>query len=274
MGYAGTYGAVTNYAVSVSGGTSYTIDQRQVGVLWIKDDLDTWDDFSTVYNGLQRSVTALPTNVVAGDEVTFSYSNYSGKNAGNYTTIINGFNSNPDNNYSLPESSMRNKQWTIERRPLGTSWQSGGWGVYDGTAKSLVLLTVTNAVAGEDIALSIAAAAYYHATGESMSGTGFAPASGSIIVKTADGAGEISQAFSAVKAGRYDISIALNSMNNYVLAGQAEAKDRIIERAKIYADFTTTEEGTYLADQGEAVEIRVRPIRRRGARHKGAHNGD
>ena len=43
-------------------------------------------------------------------------------------------------------------------------------------------------------------------------------------------------------------------MNNYVLAGQAEAKDRIIERAKIYADFTTTEEGTYLADQGEAVE--------------------
>ena len=169
--------------------------------MWIKDDLDTWDDFSTVYNGLQRSVTALPTNVVAGDEVTFSYSNYSGKNAGNYTTIINGFNSNPDNNYSLPESSMRNKQWTIERRPLGTSWQSGGWGVYDGTAKSLVLLTVTNAVAGEDIALSIAAAAYYHATGESMSGTGFAPASGSIIVKTADGAGEISQAFSAVKRG-------------------------------------------------------------------------
>ena len=68
-------------------------------MVWNKDELDVWEGFNTVYNGLQRWVTPSINNIVEGDSVNLTYSGHTGINANKYTVTVSSVS---NKNYRLP----------------------------------------------------------------------------------------------------------------------------------------------------------------------------
>ena len=60
LGIDDSYGQSRNYYLMAENTSkNYLISQRVVELVWNKDELDVWEGFNTVYNGLQRWVTPI-----------------------------------------------------------------------------------------------------------------------------------------------------------------------------------------------------------------------
>ncbi|MBP5404908.1 MAG: hypothetical protein J6Y74_03065 [Clostridia bacterium] len=134
---------------------NWTIAKRTLeGFVWKNDSGDLYQTGDYVYNGTERSVSAVALNVVGNDTVTFLYDNANKTDAStSYTATVTGISGAAQNNYKLPTSAPT-CEWRIATRTLTVAWKKSDAAasasyVYDGTTVTLTPVVASGAQNGE-----------------------------------------------------------------------------------------------------------------------------
>lgn len=124
----------SNYRLSSTVDTTYTISPKTVTVSWSSNSL--------TYNGETQYITptisssSIYTNVLTGnkDVVELTYSGNSGIDATSYTAKLTGIS---NSNYKLPSTTT--KSWTINKKVLQLTWSNNTTFTYDGQPHTVTL---------------------------------------------------------------------------------------------------------------------------------------
>lgn len=119
------YGDVGDYTITPSGlsNSNYSIDfvagtlhveQLEVVIEW-----SGIEGFTVVYDGQLHEMVATITNILNGDEVATSLSEYRAKNAGAHTAVVDELTGAKAGNYKLPSAAVnKSHAWSITQAPL------------------------------------------------------------------------------------------------------------------------------------------------------------
>ncbi len=119
---------------------NFTIAQRPVSLTWSATNIE--------YDGTAKTITAVMSNLVEGDIVTFTYSNNSKTSVGDYTASVTALSGTSAGNYTLTGGTNVSHVWHITPIILGFSWSGGANLVYNKSGQG-VLLTITRIAAAD-----------------------------------------------------------------------------------------------------------------------------